>query len=1338
MKSKLSRSGCKLAVNPSHTRFTHPEHWLCLIFIVLLAFTTSASAQVVINEIRIDQPSTDNDEYFELAGTDSLNDLSYIVIGDGSGGSGTIESVTSLAGQSAVGGFFVAAEGSFTLGTANLTTSLNFENGDNVTHLLVSNFSGSNGDDVDTNDDGTLDVTPWSAIVDCVALVETLGSGNQVYCATQVGPDGSFLPAHVKLCPGGWEIGAFDPVGGSDTPGATNACSGVEIAPSIVSTNPLDGATGVAIDADIEITFSEAVMVVGSWFNIECDVSGTHTAVTSGGPVTFTLNPDTDYVLNEVCTVDVFAAGVSDVDTDDPPDNMEADYQFSFDTVPAVVPDIVINEFQADPAGDLTGDANGDGVRDATQDEFVEIVNASGGDLDVSGWVLSDGFGPRHVFPAGSVIADGCSAVVFGGGTPTGSFGNSLVQTASDGALGLNNGGDTITLNDGVSDVASVSYGGEGGNNQSLTLDPDITGLSYVQHSSVPDANGALFSPGTKIDGSNFDGCPSSWVINEFLADPAGDITGDANGDGERDGSEDEFVEIVNGSAQDMDISGWRILDAVGVRHTFPTGSVVLSGCSVTVFGGGTPTGMFGGSLVQTASSGFLGFNNGGDSVILDDGTNVITSTSYGSEGGDNQSLTLDPDVTGSAYTKHSVASGSGGSLFSPGTKINGDQFDGCPVTAAIFEIQGAGSTSPFVGNLVTTLGNTVTAVGPEGFFMQSPDASADADPNTSEGIYVFTDTAPAVAVGDNVDVTGEVVEFFDFTQFGASSVVTVVSSGNPLPTAVVFNETVPSPDPMTPSCAIEYECYEGMLIELPAAVVTGPNQGFGSDPIAEIYVTAGAERTYREPGIEFPGLPGLPEWDGNPEVFEIDPDKLGLPNQLITAGSTVSATGALGYEFGGYEIWATSLTADVAPVIMPVREREAGEMTVGALNMFRLFNDVDDGNGDNVVSTEEYMVRLAKLSDYVRNLMDAPDILAVSEVERLAVLQDLADTINVDDPTINYTPYLEEGNDVGGIDVGFLVLDTVMVDSVTQLGKDEILDFDMSLLNDRPPLLLEGRQVADGSDFPIAVMAIHGRSLNNVDNPSSGERVRQKRLEQAQYVAQQVQLLQDTNPDINLVVTGDFNAFEFTDGYVDVTGHMKGVFTPEDNLVCDTNPCTDYVLPDLINQVLMVPAEERYSFIFRGNAQVLDHALTSEGLDELVRDFQFVRGNADVAAILIEDPATPLRSSDHDGLVLFLEKDSDGDGVTDGQDFCPGTMIPEAAPTVRLGVNNFALVDDDRLFDTKAPPKGGPGDEFDIFDTAGCSCEQIVVEAGLGVGHLRFGCSVGEMRDWVEFVNQP
>lgn len=190
---------------------------------------------LALNEIRIDQPSTDNDEFFEIFGTPgaSLDGLTYVVIGDGAGGSGTIEAAVPLTGQvMPASGFFVAAEATFTLGVADLTTTLNFENGDNVTHMLVAGFTGSVGDDLDTDDDCALDVTPWTSVGDAVALIEEPNppTGTECEYATDlgfptVGPDGSFVPGLVGRDPDGdgpWVFGPFDPTGGGDTPGSSN------------------------------------------------------------------------------------------------------------------------------------------------------------------------------------------------------------------------------------------------------------------------------------------------------------------------------------------------------------------------------------------------------------------------------------------------------------------------------------------------------------------------------------------------------------------------------------------------------------------------------------------------------------------------------------------------------------------------------------------------------------------------------------------------------------------------------------------------------------------------------------------------------------------------------------------------------------------------------------------------------------------------------------------------------------------------------------------------------------------------------------------------------------
>jgi hypothetical protein len=168
-------------------------------------------------------------------------------------------------------------------------------------------------------------------------------------------------------------------------------------------------------------------------------------------------------------------------------------------------------------------------------------------------------------------------------------------------------------------------------------------------------------------------------VINEIHADPHSDL-GDANYDGVVNTADDEFIEIVNNSQSSLDISGWNIGDALDNRHTFPSGSIIAPHCGIVVFAGGTPNGVFGNSVVQIASSGNLGLNDHADIIYLYDSTmEIIIRITYGEEAGDDQSITRDPDIIGEEpLRKHSLAIGSNGSLFSPGTKVDGSYFSGC------------------------------------------------------------------------------------------------------------------------------------------------------------------------------------------------------------------------------------------------------------------------------------------------------------------------------------------------------------------------------------------------------------------------------------------------------------------------------------------------------------------------------------------------------------------------------------------------------------------------------------------------------------------------------------
>lgn len=132
------------------------------------------------------------------------------------------------------------------------------------------------------------------------------------------------------------------------TKGFTNVPSG-EQPPNVSSTNPADGATDVAVDASVLITFTEPVDVTGDWFLIDCTKSGQrHVADTTvtGGPTSYTIDPTTDFSTAESCHATVYKDHVTDQDTDDPPDTMEADYTWDFSTVGAPPPCSTIPQIQ--------------------------------------------------------------------------------------------------------------------------------------------------------------------------------------------------------------------------------------------------------------------------------------------------------------------------------------------------------------------------------------------------------------------------------------------------------------------------------------------------------------------------------------------------------------------------------------------------------------------------------------------------------------------------------------------------------------------------------------------------------------------------------------------------------------------------------------------------------------------------------------------------------------------------------------------------------------------------------------------------------------------------------
>ncbi|MEN9549895.1 MAG: hypothetical protein RIR12_2486, partial [Bacteroidota bacterium] len=641
----------------------------------------------------------------------------------------------------------------------------------------------------------------------------------------------------------------------------------------------------------------------------------------------------------------------------------------------------------------------------------------------------------------------------------------------------------------------------------------------------------------------------------------------------------------------------------------------------------------------------------------------------------------------------------------------------------SIHTIQGNGNVSPLVGQSLTTAG-IVTGVRSNGFFIQEPDASIDADPATSEGIFVFTSSAPpaVAAIGNLVQVVGTVVEFIPTADPSSppqteltSPIVSLISTNNAIPLPFTLTTTLPAAS----GSLDQLERFESMRVSVPSLTVVAPTQGSVNEPTAIATtngffygVVTGNARPFREAGIELPNpLPSgapitVPRYDANPELLGVGSSALGGTAIDVAVGAILTnVVGPLDYRSRTY-------TIDIEPGTVPtvsnntltytaVPTQTNNEITVASFNVERFYDDVNDPGGDVALSTAAYNNRLNKVSLAIRNVLAMPDVIGMVEVEKLSVLQAIANKVNNDAvaaslPNPNYVAYLLEGNDAGGIDVGFLVKSgRVTVNAVTQYGLTTTYaepGGGTAILNDRPPLVLDATftGVACGS---AKIIVNHLRSLNGVEDPVDGARVREKRRAQAEFLANLIQGFQTTNPNVNIISVGDYNAFQFNDGLVDIMGTVKGTPTPAANV---TLASTDLVNPDLINLIETLPANNRYSFSFGGDAQVLDHILVNNNANSKVSRFAVGRLNADFPEIYRSDANRPERISDHDAAVVYLQFAD----VTPPTVVCPANIIVNNSAGQCSAVVNFTTTGSDNCSTPSIVATPASGSAFPVGTT--------------------------------------
>ncbi|MFI6647383.1 endonuclease/exonuclease/phosphatase family protein [Streptomyces sp. NPDC050529] len=602
-------------------------------------------------------------------------------------------------------------------------------------------------------------------------------------------------------------------------------------------------------------------------------------------------------------------------------------------------------------------------------------------------------------------------------------------------------------------------------------------------------------------------------------------------------------------------------------------------------------------------------------------------------------------DLSAAAPTPVNAAGETSGGGTDPGDPGNPTE----PGTVRVHDIQGITRVSPLDGKAVTGVPGVVTAVrttGSKGFWIQ--DTAPDADPRTGEGVFVYTgSTAPAVAVGDSVLVSGTVDEYYpsattqSITEITAPR-TTVLSSGHALPAPVVLDAAavpaayVPSADggsvdalPLEPSTyALDlYESLEGTRVQIADTRVTGATTAYD-----EIWVTVEPKQNpTRRGGTLYSSY--TDQNTGRIKVMSLDATR---PFPVGNVGDVLSGTttGVIDYaSFGGYNLQATELgtLTDRHLQREVTRKQKGGELAVATYNV------------ENLDALDE-QTKFDTLAKGVAVNLSSPDIVSLEEIQddngavsdgtvgSEATLKRFTDAIVAAGGPRYAWRYVapqdgQDGGEPGGNIRNVFLFNPHRVSFVDRAGGDattavtavptrkgvtlsvspgRISPANEAWSDSRKPLVGEfrfhGKPVfvignhftSKGGDQPL-----HGR----YQEPSRSSET--KRVQQAAEVNTFVKSLLAADKSARVVTLGDLNDFAFSPTMSALTAGKA--------------------LKPLITTL---PANEQYSYVYEGNSQTLDHILTSPGIRRF--DYDVVHINAEFAD----------QASDHDPQIVRVKVD--------------------------------------------------------------------------------------------------
>lgn len=660
-------------------------------------------------------------------------------------------------------------------------------------------------------------------------------------------------------------------------------------------------------------------------------------------------------------------------------------------------------------------------------------------------------------------------------------------------------------------------------------------------------------------------------------------------------------------------------------------------------------------TVTATASAAVTGnqtvsLSVGGTNVTAGDYTlssTTITIPSGATTGSVTFTIVDDAVVEGTETAVLSISSPSAGIELGAITSRNVTITDNDVPQTRIRDIQGTAHISPLNGQSVANVPGIVTAVASNGFYFQDP--NPDANPATSEGLFVFTNSAPTVAVGDSVQVSGTVTEFrpsndadnLTITEI-VSPVIVKLSSGNPLPAATVLGSggrAIPSQviednpgnveaggsfDPAVDGIDF-WESLEGMRVQVDNPVTTSPTITSGTSEEIWVLADGGAGAT----GLTARGGSLVSAGDFNPERIQID-DLINASTTLptVNVGATLSSlTGVVNYSGNNYEVLVSQ-----APTVVTPSPLQREVTTLGpAPNVLRVatFNveNLDPGDGAAKFNAVAQAIVTNLLSPDIINLEEVQDNSGPANngvVDASVTLQTLIDAIAAaGGPTYEFRQISPLNNTNGGepggnIRVAFL-FDSSRVSFVdrpggsatvaTTVNGDGSLSVSPGLIDPTNTAFASSRKPLVGEfSFNGQSVFVIGNHFNSKggDQPLFGPNqppvlsTEVQRLQQANVVKSFVQDLSAKNPLAKIVVAGDLNDFEFS------------------------APITALESAGLTSLIETLPAEERYTYNFQGNAQALDHLLVSPALGSMLQGYDVVHMNSEFSS----------QVSDHDPVV--------------------------------------------------------------------------------------------------------